>query len=127
MAKNGSREAALASGAVEGRSTDEWGPVRRGFAVWLADGRRGSVADIRLGQSGAVELLVATGLFFRTVVTVQAAEIEAILPRERRIIVGQPGDGCHEPRLEADSESLGGPVRLPVRRAAPTESPPDAA
>jgi hypothetical protein len=116
----------LAIRAVEGTSTDEWGPVRRGFAVWLADGRRGSVADIRLGRGGAVELLVATGLFFRTVVTVRAGEIEAILPRERRLIVGRADDGCHEPRLEA-GPSLGAPVRLPVKRASSTESPPDAA
>ena len=101
------------------------GPCRRGFAVWLADGRRGSVSDIRVEPSGAVKLLVATGLFFRTIVMVGAAEIEAILPGERRIIVGQPHDGCHGPRPDADAETE--PVRLPVKGATSTDSPLDAA
>ena len=125
--RTGHERQALASDAVEGTSTDEWGPVRRGFAVWLADGRHGSVADIRLGPGGAVELLVATGLFFRKLVAVRAAEIEAILPGERRIIVGQPADGCHEPRLQAAAECLGAPVRLPVERSSSSNSPHDAA
>ncbi len=117
----------MASSAVEGTSTAEWGPVRRGFAVWLADGRHGSVADIRLGPGGAVELLVATGLFFRKLVAVRAAEIEAILPGERRIIVGQPDDACHDARPEAVPESLGAPIPLPVKRALSSDSPDDAA
>ena len=118
----------MASRAVdESRSVDAWGPVRRGFAVWLADGRRGSVADIRIEVSGAVELVVATGLFFRTTVTVGAAQLEAILPGERRIIAGQPRDGCHEPRPDADAETIGALLRLPVKDASSTDSPLDAA
>ncbi len=87
--------------AVVTHSGDEWGPVRRGFAVWLADGRRGSVREIRRGPDDAVELLVVTGLFFRTHVTVRAAEIEEILPNLRRIIVGEPQDG-DEPGADGD-------------------------
>lgn len=118
----------MASRAVdESRSVEAWGPVRRGFAVWLADGRRGSVADIRIEPSGAVELVVATGLFFRTTVTVGAAEIEAILPGERRIIVGPQHDGCHEPRPDAGAETIGAPLRLPVKVASSTDSPLEAA
>ena len=56
---------------------------------------------------------------------VGAAEIEAILPGERRIIVAEPDDGCHWPRPNADRE--GEPVRLPVKHATSTDSPMDAA
>ena len=110
----------MADRAIDGgRSVDEWGPVRRGFAVWLADGRRGAVADIRLVRGGGVELLVVTGLFFRSVVTVPAGEVEAILPRERRIVVGPPTDACQEPREAADGEL----VRLPVKQSASDDPP----
>ena len=116
----------MARGAVhEPRSVEAWGPVRRGFAVWLADGRRGSVADIRVESSGAVKLLVATGLFFRTIVMVGAAEIDAILPGERRIIVGQPHDDSEWPRPNANAERE--PVSLPVEGATSTDSPLEAA
>ena len=101
--------------------------MRRGFGVWLADGRRGSVADILLARGGGVELLVATGRFLRTLVTVRAAEIKAILPGERRIIVGQAGGGPNEARGDADVESLPETVRLPVERASSAHSPLDAA
>ena len=77
------------SAVEECMTANEWGPVRRGFAVWLPDGRRGTVYDIRRGGGGGVEFVVATGLFLRTLVTVRPPEIEAILPRLRRIVVGE--------------------------------------
>jgi hypothetical protein len=95
------------SAAGEISSAGGWGPVRRGFGVWLADGRRGSVADIRRGRGGGVELLVVTGLFFRTQVTVPAAEIEVIQPGLRRIIVGGPPGGGHEAGVDGDVETPG--------------------
>ena len=117
-------EAVLASSAVVTNSANEWGPVRPGFAVWLADGRRGSVREIRRGPGGAVELLVVTGLFFRTLVTVRAAEIEEILPNLRRIIVGEP-QGREDPGADRDVPA-GTITRLPTRRSA-TGLPRDAA
>ena len=111
----------MANRAIErGRSVDEWGPVRRGFAVWLADGRRGSLADIRFDRGGSVDLLVATGFFFPSVVRVPAAEIEAILPGERRIVVGRPRAGYRESRAGALHAE---PVRLPIRRGASHDPP----
>ena len=118
----------MSSSAVDhGRAADEWGPVRRGFGVWLADGRRGSVADIRRSGGGGVELVVVTGLFFRTLVTVRPTEIEAILPGLRRIIVRQPDGARQETCGDDDVEGLGDVLRLPVRRAPSIDSPPDAA
>ena len=108
-------------------TANAWGPVRRGFSVWLPDGRRGAVYDIRHSGGGGVEFVVATGLFLRTLVTVRPPEIEAILPRLRRIIVGEADVGGHETGLGSDVEKVGGIVRMPVRESPPIDSPPDAA
>lgn len=115
------------SAAGETSSPGEWSPVRRGFAVWLADGRRGSVAEIRLGRGGGVEFSVVTGLFFRTHVTVRADEIEVILPELRRIIVGRgPGAG-NETGVDGDVETPGAISTLSTQQASSTRSPRDPA
>lgn len=95
------------SAAGEASTPEDWGTVRRGFAVWLADGRRGSVAEIRRPCSGRVELRVVTGLFFRTHVTVLPAEIEVILPELRRIIIGEAHGGGHQPAMDGDVQTPG--------------------
>ena len=111
-----------------GRSAEAWGAVRRGFAVWLADGRRGSVVDIRFTGGGGIELLVTTGLFFPTLVTVRPDEIEVILPRERRIIVGEAEGDDHETRADGDGEAHRTTVsQLPVKHSSPSDWPLDAA
>ncbi len=104
------------SAAGKASTPEEWGTVRRGFAVWLADGRRGSVAEIRRVSSGRAELLVVTGLFFRTQVTVPAAEIEVILPELRRIIIGKAHGGGHQPAVDGDVQPLGPVTRLPTEQ-----------
>ncbi len=113
--------------AGETGSVREWGPVRRGFAVWLPDGRRGSVAEIRFGRGGGVELSVVTGLFFRTHVTVPAAEIEVIPPELRRVIVGGPPGGGPEARVDGDVETPGAMSTLSTQPASSTGWPRDPA
>ena len=108
-------------------ASEGWGPVRRGFAVRLPDGRRGSLADIRHTDGGGVELLVATGLFSRTLVTVRAADIEAIMPRGRRIIVGDAADGCHDAHADGTIGTAGGIARLPIANPSRSDPPKDAA
>lgn len=92
----------------EGGGERQWGPVRRGFRVSLPSGERGSVEAIRVGADG-VELVVATGLFVRRFVTIPAAEVEAILPTARRVIVT-------DPNAVTDVEAAGGePVGVAAR------------
>jgi hypothetical protein len=98
--------------AGEARAVDEWGPVRRGYQVLLADGQRGSVEDIRLGDDG-VELVVATGLFVRLHVTVREDEIEAILPAAYRVVV-RDSDGVGTANAVEDVKNVGGILRMPV-------------
>ncbi len=72
--------------AGQARRVGAWGPVCRGFRVSLPDCKRGWVEDIRLGDDG-VELLVATELSARRLLTISAAEVAAILPEARLILV----------------------------------------
>ena len=100
--------------------------VRRGFAVWSP-----TAGTARLPTSASKGTGRRTHgrdwAVLRTTVTVGAAEVEAILSRERRIIVGQPHDGCHEARRDADAERIGAPLRLSVKDGSSTDSPLDAA
>jgi hypothetical protein len=116
----------MAAEAGEARRTDEWGPVSRGFRVSLPDGERGCVEDVTL-RGGAVELVVATGLFVRRLVTVRAHEIEAILPAARRIVVRGSNGGVPAGDAAADLEAAGGIVRMPVRHSSRIGSPPQEA
>ncbi len=113
--------------AGEASSAGEWGGVRRGFAVWLPDGRRGAVAEVRLGRRGGVELSVVTGLFFRTQVTVPAAEIEVIPPELRRIIVGKRHGGGPEAGVDGDGDTPDTIIRFPTERSSSTGWPGDPA
>jgi hypothetical protein len=99
----------------------EWGPVSRGFRVSLPGGERGCIEEIRR-REGEIELVVATGLFVRRLVTVRAHEVEAILPGTGRIIVrGSNGAAA----ADADElEAAGGIVRMPVRHSPTIASSP---
>lgn len=113
----------MAAEASEVQRTDEWGPVSRGFRVSLPDGERGCVEEITLG-GGAVELVVATGLFVGRLVTVRAHEIEAILPAARRIVARGSNGGVPAGDAAAELEAAGGIVRMPVRHSSRIGSPP---
>jgi hypothetical protein len=122
------KEAIMTSSAApEASSADELVRVRRGFAVWLADGRRGSVAEVRRGQSGGVELVVVTGLFFRTHVTVRAAEIEVVQPQLRRVIVGKPHASGQETSVDVDVDTRAAIIRFPTEQASSAGWPRDPA
>ncbi len=115
----------MAAEAGDVRRANEWGPVCRGFRVSLPDGERGCVEEIRFVDS-RVELLVATGLLVRRLVTVGAHEIEAILPAVRRIVVRSNGAvGAGDAAAELDA--AGGIVRMPVRHSSRIGSPPEEA
>ncbi len=102
----------------------EWGPVCRGYQVLLPDGRRGHVEDIRLGDDG-VELIVATGLFVRSQLTVGEREIEAILPAACRIVV-RASEGVGAENGVGDVEAAGGILRMPVVHSLRPSFPEDA-
>ena len=72
--------------AQEMSTAETCGPVRPGFSVAFSDGRRGRLEKIR-ATDGTVELLVEAGAPGGSV-AVDGAEVEAILPRRRRILVG---------------------------------------
>src|SRR3712207_3470861 len=99
--------------AGQARRVGAWGPVCRGYRVSLPGGQRGWVDDIRLGDDG-VELLVATELSARHLLWISAAEIAAILPEARLILVAGmnpwavPADGL------GDVEPIGDIVHMPV-------------
>ena len=84
------------------------GPVRRGFSVAFANGERGRVEEIRVGGE-TVELIVAVGASGR-LVAVDGGDVEAILPRQRRIVVASPSAREDAAGIEA----VGGIVRLPA-------------
>lgn len=106
-------------------SVEKWGPVYRGFTVSLANGERGRLEDIRL-RDGEVELLVATGLFTRRLVTIDGADVDAILPRRRRLIVEARS---RRPRTEDATgvDDAGGIIRMPGRHSWRLSEPPEAA
>lgn len=102
-----------------------WGPVCRGFTVSLPNGERGRLEDIRL-RDGEVELLVATGLFARRLVAVDGADVEAILPRTRRLIVES---WSRRPRTDDATgvDDAGGIIRMPGRHSWRLSEPPEEA
>ncbi len=114
----------MAAEAGQARRVGAWGPVCRGFRVSLPAGQRGWVEDIRLGDDG-VELLVATELSARHLLTISAAEVAAILPAARLILVADvnpwavPADGL------GDVEPVGEIVHMPVRRSPRIGAPPE--
>ena len=109
----------------EAKWVDESGPVCHGFEVTLPEGQRGSVQEIRLGDEG-VELVVETGLFVRRVLTIDAAEVEAIRPASYRIVV-RASRGAAAQGGGGDVEAVGGIVRMPVRHSSRTAAPKQAA
>ena len=113
------REAGESGGSAEG-----WGPVCRGFSVAFGDGERGRVEQVRRGE-GRIALVVSTGLFVRHLVTVDSDDVEAILPRARRVVVAR----SLLPRPEDASavEAAGGIVRMAARDASRLGPPPDKA
>ena len=111
----------VAAGKVS--SAEMWGPVCRGFSVSFPDGERGRVEDIRL-RDGAVELIVATGLFARRLVAIGGADVEAILPRTRRLIV----ESRHPDSEDiSGAEAVGGIVRMAARHSSRLSSSPEEA
>ncbi len=106
----------MAAEAGEARRAGEWGPVRRGFRVSLPGGQRGWVEDIRLGDDG-VELLVAAELSARHRLWISAAEVEAILPEARLILVADPKPWAVPADGVGDVEAVGEVVHMPVRRS----------
>ncbi len=113
----------MAGNASAARQGDDWGPVRRGFHVLLPGGEHGRVEDIRLHDHG-VELVVTTGLFARRRLRVEGADIEAILPAARRVVVrGSNGAADGEDGFP-DLDALGGIVRMPLRHSSRIGSPP---
>ncbi len=112
----------MAVDAGQASRADEWGPVRRGFRVSLPDGERGSVTEIRRGEC-RVELVVTTGLFVRRRVTVDAREIEAILPAARRIVIRGSAGAVSSPAADPEVEAAGGILRMPVRHGSRIGSP----
>ncbi len=96
-----------------------WGPLCVGFDVRFPDGTSGRVREIRPRGRGA-ELVVATGSR-RGLVSVDATDVEAILPRARRIVVAQPPDQAGHDATAV----VGGIVRLPARDASRLGAPPE--
>lgn len=97
----------VAAGGVSTRDT--WGPVSRGFTVWLPNGESGTLRQIRhLGDR--VELLVEVGSA-GSLVAVDGGDVDTILPRRRRVIIHRA-----PPRDDASAvEAAGGIIRLPAR------------
>jgi hypothetical protein len=105
--------------AKEVSTAQTWGPVRRGFSVAFPDGERGRVEHIRVADGG-VELFVEAGRSGR-VVAVDGADVEAILPRRRRIVVGSlPGTDD-----AVGVEAAGGIIRMPARHSPRIAGPPE--
>ena len=96
-----------------------WGPVCRGFSVAFANGERGCLEEIRVGDE-TVELIVQAAASQR-LVGVDGGDIEAILPRHRRIVVAPPSARDDA----AGAEVVGGIVRLPARQAPRSTGPAD--
>ena len=99
---------------------EKWGPVRRGFSVAFADGGRGRLEEIRLAD-GTVELLVGAAGPGGPLVAVDGADVEAILPRRRRIVVGSLP-------VRADAagvEAVAGIIRMPSRHSSGIAAPPE--
>ncbi len=114
-------------GALTGKvsSVEMWGPVYRGFTVSLPNGERGRLEDIRL-RDGEVELLVATGLFTRRLVAIDGADVEAILPRTRRLIV--EARSRRAPTEDGTGvDDAGGIIRMPGRHSRRLSEPPEEA
>ena len=107
-------------------SIERWGPVCRGFGVLFVDGRRGFVEEIRVGKNGVELLASSSGLFAPRVVRIRPREIEAILPRARRIVLARAceGDGTENGVAVAVA---GGLVRMAARRPPWAGLPPDEA
>ena len=100
---------------------ETWGPVCRGFSVGFPDGGRGRVERIRVTDAG-VALLVATGARVR-LVAVDGADVELILPRQRRIVVGS------QVRTDdaAGVDAAGGIIRMSPRHSMRIAGPPEGA
>ena len=107
--------------AQEISTAETWGPVHPGFRVAFSDGRRGRLEKIRV-TDGIVELLVEAGAPGGSV-AVDGAEVEAILPRKRRILVGS-----HQGTDDAAGvEAAGGIIRMPSRHSSRIAGPPEEA
>ena len=107
--------------AHEGATAATWGPVRRGFSVAFANGERGRLEAIRVGGA-SVELIVAAGES-GPLVAVDGGDVEAILPRQRRIVVA-PRSASED---AAGVEAVGGIVRMPARQSSRIAGPPEEA
>ena len=111
----------MRSAAEQVSTAATWGPVSPGFSVAFRDGGRGRLESIRLADA-RVELLVVAGASGR-LVAVDGDEVEAILPRQRRIVVGS----LPERDDAAGVEAVGGIIRMPTRHSARIAPPEEAA
>ena len=116
------RTMAVAAGDVS--TTERWGPVCRGFDVSFPNGESGRVTEIRL-RDGSVQLLVDAASSPRRL-AVDGADVEAILPQTRRIIIR--GSAVPAQDDAAGVDAAGGIIRMPARHssraaAAPEEAP----
>ena len=104
----------------QGAAAERWGPVRRGFDVALPNGQRGRLEEIRVGDE-TVELVVEAASGRR--LAVDGGDVEAILPRRRRIVVGSlPGTDD-----AAGVEAAGGIIRMPARHSSRVAGNPEQA
>jgi hypothetical protein len=100
----------VADDVRERQGAEEWASACLGYVVSLPGDERGRVDAIRV-RNGNVELVVTVGSSPRRLVAVGSEEIEAILPRARRLIVR--GAPAAADRLE----TRGGIVRMPPRNS----------
>lgn len=112
----------MALAAEDASRIERWGPVCRGFDVSFPNGATGRVADIRLRASG-VELLVESPS--SPACAVAGADIEAILPLTRRVIIR----GLSVPAEDgaAGVDAAGGIIRMPARQSSRIAAPPEEA
>ncbi len=92
-------------------TAETWGPVRRGFSVGFPDGERGRLEEIRV-RGDTAELLVEASRSGR-LVAVDGANVAAILPRRRHILLSS----MLERHDRTGVETAGGIVRMPARHS----------
>jgi hypothetical protein len=69
----------------------------RGFTVHDRSGRVGTVCDVKFGDPPAPDALaIRTGLFFRKVALIPAAQIDETFEEKRRIVLAPQTERCEE-------------------------------
>ena len=100
---------------------ERWGPVCPGFHVSFPSGESGRVTEIR-PRDGDVQLLVESASSSR-LIAVDDAQVEAILPRARRIIMRASSvSGRND---VAGVDAAGGIIRMPAWHSSRLAEPPE--